>query len=55
MKKVEQKEKEVIKRQITDCLEYMQALTSGFNEVTDSELVSYYIYEKGRRKRGTGI
>ena len=39
-------EKENLKKQIDDCLDYMKALTRGFNEASDEKLVNYYIYEK---------
>lgn len=39
-------EKEVLKCQINECLEFMEALDSGFNEAVEDSLVDYYIYEK---------
>lgn len=39
-------EKERLKRQLDDCLDYMKALDKGFNEALDKELISYYIYER---------
>ncbi len=39
-------ERERLKEQIDDCLDYMKSLRRGFNEAADDELVSYYIYEK---------
>lgn len=38
-------ERESIKRQINECLDYIKLLRSGFNETADTRLVNYYIYE----------
>ena len=46
MKKHKVSEKEKLKEQIDECLGYMKALSSGFNETSGDELVSSYIYEK---------
>ena len=38
--------REELKRQIDECLDYMKAVKNGFDEASDAELASYYIYEK---------
>lgn len=35
-----------MKKQIDECLKYIKALRTGFNETADEKLVNYYIYEK---------
>lgn len=38
--------REELKMQIDECLDYIKAIKSGFNEASDGELASYYIFEK---------
>lgn len=46
MRKKKMSEKESLKMQIDDCLDYIKTLRCGFNEAADGELINYYIYEK---------
>lgn len=38
--------REELKKQIDECLDYIKAIKSGFNEASDAGLADYYIYEK---------
>ncbi len=40
------KEQKQLKKEIDDCKSYINALKNGFNEASDGELISYYIYEE---------
>lgn len=46
MKKEKISEIAQVKKQIDDCLKYIKALKTGFNETADNRLINYYIYEK---------
>ena len=38
--------REELKKQIDECLNYIKAIKTGFNEASDAGLADYYIYEK---------
>lgn len=46
IEKLKLSERENLKSQIDDCLNYIKSLRRGFDEASDKELVSYFIYEK---------